>query len=72
MAGLMKNWFLLLRTDKYVDAEILRGMLEENQIPVMVVNKQDSSYIFLGELEVYVPLQFRELACNIMGGTLAN
>jgi hypothetical protein len=72
MAGLMKNWFLLLRTDKYVDAEILRGMLEENQIPVMVVNKQDSSYIFLGELEVYVPLQFKELARDIMGGTLAN
>jgi hypothetical protein len=72
MAGLMKNWFLLLRTDKYVDAEILRGMLEENQIPVIVVNKQDSSYIFLGELEVYVPLQFRELARDIMGGTIAN
>ena len=68
----MENWYLLLRTDKYIDAEILRGLLEENQIPVVVVNKQDSSYIFLGEIEVYVPTQFRELARDLMSGAITN
>jgi hypothetical protein len=72
MAGLMENWYLLLRTDKYIDAEILRGRLEENQIPVVLVNKQDSSYIFLGDIEVYVPQQFRELARDLMSGAITN
>jgi len=68
----MENWYLLLRTDKYTDAEILRGLLEENQIPVVLVNKQDSSYIFLGDIEVYVPLQFKELARDLMTGAITN
>jgi len=68
----MENWYLLLRTDKYTDAEILRGLLEENQIPVVLVNKQDSSYIFLGDIEVYVPLQFKELARDLMSGAITN
>lgn len=68
----MENWYLLLRTDKYIDAEILRGLLEENQIPVVLVNKQDSSYIFLGDIEVYVPLQFKELARDLMSGAITN
>jgi hypothetical protein len=72
MDSLMENWYLLLRTDKYTDAEILRGLLEENQIPVVLVNKQDSSYIFLGDIEVYVPLQFKELARDLMSGAITN
>jgi Putative prokaryotic signal transducing protein len=72
MDRLMENWYLLLRTDKYIDAEILRGLLEENQVPVVVVNKQDSSYIFLGEIEVYVPPQSKELARDLMSGAITN
>ena len=68
----MENWYLLHRTDKYIDAEILRGLLEENQVPVVLVNKQDSSYIFLGEIEVYVPFQFKELARDLMTGAITN
>jgi Putative prokaryotic signal transducing protein len=72
MAGLMENWYLLLRTDKYVEAEILRGLLEENQIPVVLVNKQDSSYVFLGDIEVYVPMHFKELARDLVSGSITN
>ena len=68
----MENWYLLLRTDKYIDAEILRGLLEDNQIPVVLVNKQDSSYIFLGDIEVYVPLHLKELARDLMTGSITN
>jgi len=55
-----------------VDAEILRGLLEENQVPVVVVNKQDSSYVFLGDIEVYVPAHFKELARDLMSGSITN
>jgi len=68
----MENWYLLLRTDKYLEAEILRGMLEDNQVPVILVNKQDSSYIFLGEIELYVPAHFKELARDLVSGSITN
>jgi hypothetical protein len=72
MAGLMENWYLLLKTDKYLEAEIFKGMLEENQIPVVLVNKQDSSYVFLGEIELYVPAHFKELARDLVSGSITN
>lgn len=34
-------------------AELLKGLLMENGINAIIVNKQDSSYLF-GELELYV------------------
>jgi hypothetical protein len=72
MAGLMENWYLLRKTTQYTEAAILRGMLEENLIPVVVVNRQDSSYVFLGEIEVYVPLHLKELARGLAEGTITN
>ena len=72
MAGLMESWYLLRKTTMYTEAAILRGMLEENQIPVMVVNKQDSSYVFLGEIEVYVPVHLKDLARSLTEGTITN
>ncbi len=66
------NWQLLLRTDNYTEAAILRGMLEGNDIPVLVVNKQDSSYVFLGEQEIYVPAHLKTLAEGLVKGNLAN
>jgi hypothetical protein len=72
MDRLNDNWQLLLRTDNYTEAAILRGMLEGNDIPVMVVNKQDSSYVFLGEQEIYVPAHLKSLAEGLVQGNLAN
>ena len=31
------------------------GILNENEIPAQSMNKKDSSYVFLGEVEIYVP-----------------
>jgi hypothetical protein len=72
MDRLMDNWYQLLRTRDYTEAAILRGMLEENNIPVVVVNKQDSSYIFLGEIELHVPMHLKELAQGLLAGTITN
>lgn len=68
----MENWHLLLRTDKYLEAQIFKGMLEENNIPVVLVNKQDSSYVFLGDIELYVPVHLKELARDLLSGSIAN
>jgi len=33
---------------------------------VLILNKQDSSYIFLGEIELHVPIQFKDEAIKIL------
>ncbi len=48
-----KDWVCIYSTDKVHLAEIARGILEENEIETVVVNKKDSTYLF-GYVEVYV------------------
>ena len=63
----MNNWTLLYTTPNHAEASILKGMLEENNIRVVVMNRQDSSYLNFGEIELYVPPQLKEVAKNLMG-----
>jgi len=48
-----ENWTLIFSSSKTYMAEMYKGMLEENDILSVVVNKQDSAYLF-GEAELYV------------------
>lgn len=47
------NWALIYSTGNPYKSELLKGLLEENNIISVIINKQDSSYHF-GELELYV------------------
>jgi hypothetical protein len=55
MAGMTTVWCKVYSTPDRVLAEILHGMLESNGIACSLVNRQDSNYIFLGEMELHVP-----------------
>ncbi|MEC7645928.1 MAG: DUF2007 domain-containing protein [Bacteroidota bacterium] len=44
----------LLSTNNANTAEITKQMLEENNINVVLLNKQDSSYLMFGPIELYV------------------
>ncbi len=68
----MENWYRIFSTDQAYRAEIIRGVLEENEIPVVLVNKQDSSYVFLGEVEIYVPVHLKTLATDLINGAITN
>ncbi len=48
-----KDWVLIFETNKDFEAEMVKGMLEENNISVFVINKKDSAYLF-GNIELYV------------------
>jgi hypothetical protein len=48
-----ENWVLLKTTSDDFTAEIIKGMLEENQIESFVMNKRDSEFL-LGDVELYV------------------
>ena len=48
-----EHWEAIYQCTTAYKAEILKAILEENEIPCVVINKKDSSYLF-GEIEIYV------------------
>ena len=44
----------ILSTENPNQAEIIKQMLEENNISVVLLNKQDSSYLMFGPIELHV------------------
>ena len=55
----------LLSTEDPNKAEIIKQMLEENNINVVLLNKQDSSYLMFGTIELYVKKDQLLLAKNL-------
>lgn len=67
----MTPWYLIFATKNLTEASIIKGMLEENQIRVMMLNKQDSSMLY-GDIEIYVPVHFKEIAKGLLDKGLLN
>lgn len=68
----MENWFLLYTTRNPAEANIIKGMLGENNIPVFIMNKQDSSYLNFGDIEIYVAQSMKEIAIRLLHNNLMN
>lgn len=49
-----KKWEKVYSALSLQQVEIMRIMLGQNDIPAVVVNKQDSMYVMLGEVELHV------------------
>jgi hypothetical protein len=49
-----EKWEVIFTSSKEYQVEIMKALLEEENIPGVIVNKQDSSYIAFGEIELYV------------------
>jgi len=48
-----KEWVKVYATDQAHKAGIVKAYLEDNQIKTVEVNKKDSSYTFIGDIELY-------------------
>lgn len=48
-----KGWVSVFITDEEFVAELAKGLLEENDIQFVLLNKRDSSYLF-GYIEIFV------------------
>jgi len=68
----MNKWYLLYSTSNLAQANIIKGMLQQNEVPVTLMNKQDSSYLNFGEIELYVPAHLKQLATNLIHQVLSN
>ena len=68
----MQSWQKIFATRNLAESSIIQGMLEENNIPVQVMNKQDSSYLNFGDIELYVPQHLKEIAQQLLNKALMN
>lgn len=62
---------MLFATKSIAEASIVQGKLEENDVPVQILNKLDSSYLSFGEIEVYVPEKFLIIAKGLLENQLS-
>lgn len=51
----MQNWVRVFEDQNQIRAEIVKGVLEENGIPAVVLNKLETVYKLFGTFEVLVP-----------------
>ena len=56
----------ILSTNNPNKAEIIKQMLEENNINVVILNKQDSSYNMFGAIELFVTENQEDIATAIL------
>jgi Putative prokaryotic signal transducing protein len=68
----MQQWHLLYKTRNATEASIIQGMLAENFIPVQIMNKQDSSYLNFGDIEIHVPINLKDVAKSLLDKALLN
>jgi hypothetical protein len=67
----MNQWIKVFTSKSLAEASIVEGMLFENQVPVQQLNKQDSSYPVLGEVEIYVPDHLKDTALQLIQQTFS-
>jgi hypothetical protein len=49
-----EQWEKVFSTNAGYQADILKALLEEENVVCVVINKQDSSYLAFGEVELFV------------------
>lgn len=63
----MKNPVKIFTSVQSFEVEVLKAKLEEHNIETYILNKQDSAYVVIGELELYVDASDIEAAKTIIG-----
>ncbi|TJZ62170.1 DUF2007 domain-containing protein [Sphingobacterium olei] len=61
-----KGWIKIKSYNNAIESEIVKQMLEENGVEAVLLNKQDSSYLF-GKIELYVPQEHVQEAEALIG-----
>jgi hypothetical protein len=62
------HWTKVYTSNDIIKTEILKSGLEDQGIPVRVLNKQDSVYVVIGEIDLMVPIEYAEKAFRFLEG----
>jgi len=63
---MMDNWIKVFESGKQIRAEIVKSVLEENEIKAVVLNKKETVYQIFGTYQVLVLKEDILLATNIV------
>ena len=66
----MDNWENILTTNNSSKAEIARGILEQNGINAVLMDKKDNYSNHFGYIEVMVPLENAEAAKALLANEI--
>ena len=61
-----KNWVKTFSAANPIEVEILKQMLDENNITSVILNKQDSSYNLFGSIDLYVKEENQIIALELI------
>lgn len=62
----MDNWVSVFTTNEEFEAERIKELLSDSNIPAVILNQKDSSYIMLGEVNVMVNKEHKEEAKKVI------
>jgi hypothetical protein len=63
---MQNKWIKVYSNPQLYMVEIVKSVLHDNGIETVILNKQDSAYIPIGEVELYAPPQNADIAQNII------
>lgn len=68
------EWVAVFKSNNLIEAEIIRGHLENEEIPAVIINKQNSAYLTIvpGLAEVHVPITYQKEAEQIISNAQHN
>jgi hypothetical protein len=61
-----KDWINIFNSANPIEAEIIKQMLDENNITAVTLNKQDSSYNMFGSIDLYVKEENQTIALQLI------
>ena len=61
-----KNWINIFSSANPIEVEIVKQMLDENNITAVMLNKQDSSYNLFGTIDLYVKEENKSIALQLI------
>ncbi len=61
-----QDWVKVLTTTELYKAKVVEVLLKERNIACHILNKQDSAYVMIGEIEIYVQQVDQEQVLEII------
>jgi len=61
------TWTCIHKTNNKFEADVMKGNIESAGIPCVIVNKQDSSYLAFGYVEVHIPENRKDEVTALLG-----
>ena len=61
-----KNWINIFSSANPIEVEIVKQMLDENNITAVTLNKQDSSYNLFGTIDLYAKEENKSIALQLI------